>query len=229
MQKFSMHIHTIRRSPCGKVEPERIVKLYKEKGYGGIIVTDHYMEYVFNINNIIEDKERVDFFLSGYHETKYFGDKAGLKVFLGMELNLSKYNRPNSTYPVYEFLIYGLFEKFIYNNPRLYELEVGELFKLVNDNNMLMIQSHPFRPRTECANFKFMHGVEVVNKNGRHDSFDNLALKFANEHNLLKTASDDFHEEEDLAHAGMYFPDDTDTIEKVVKYIKNGQAKNFSD
>lgn len=224
-----MHIHTEKRSPCGKIPPKRIVELYKEKGYDGIIITDHYMEHIFKINGCQTDKDKVEFFLGGYREAKEWGGKLGLKVFLGMELNLSFYNNPDSAYPVYEFLIYGLNEEFVYKNPQLYKLKVEELYKLVSKNNMLMIQSHPFRARTVCSGPQYMHGVEILNKNRRHNSFDSLALEFAQKNNLFKTASDDFHEEEDLAQAGMLFPDDTDTIEKVVEYIKKGQAKIFPD
>ena len=32
---------------CGKVEPKRIVELYKQNGYSGIVLTDHYSELTF--------------------------------------------------------------------------------------------------------------------------------------------------------------------------------------
>lgn len=226
MLKFSMHIHTKGRSPCGKVEPERIVKLYKEKGYDGIVITDHYFPYIFELNNCKSDKEKVDFFLSGYRETKKWGDKLGLKVFLGIELNLSTYNIIE-THPAIEFLIYGLTEDFLYKNSKMYELTKKELFNIASKNNMLLFQAHPFRARTICSDPKYMHGVEIFNGNKRHNSFDDLSAEFAKKNNLIKIVSDDFHEEEDLASAFMLFPDDTENIEKMVGYIKAGKAENF--
>lgn len=219
-----MHVHTKGRSPCAKVEAERVVKLYKEKGYSGIVITDHYMPWLFELNNCKTDSEKVEFFLKGYREVKEWGDKLGLKVFLGMELNLSAYN-VEKTHPLMEFLIYGLTEEFLYKHPKMYELTLEELFELTSKNNMLSIQAHPFRARSAYADPKLIHGVEVFNGNQRHNSFDSLALEFAEKNNLLKIVSDDFHEEEDLALGCMLFPDDTGTIEKVVEYIKSGKAQ----
>ena len=42
--KYDIHTHTSEVSPCGKVEAEKVVELYKEAGYTGIVITDHYYE-----------------------------------------------------------------------------------------------------------------------------------------------------------------------------------------
>ena len=224
MLKFSMHIHTKMRSPCGKVEPKRIVDLYKEKGYDGIIITDHYMKWIFAMNNMDTGKQKFQFFIEGYKETLRYGKERNLMVFLGMELNLCKYNRLNSTYPVHEFLLYGLNESFVKMHPNLHELTQEELFDLCNKNNILMIQAHPFRPKSAPANPAFMHGVEIVNKNKRHDSLDASAQGFCKEHNLIPIVSDDFHEEEDAGQTAMLFPNDTTSMKKIVQYLRE---KNY--
>ena len=36
------HVHTCQVSPCGKVPAKEMIELYKEAGYGGVIITDHY-------------------------------------------------------------------------------------------------------------------------------------------------------------------------------------------
>lgn len=226
MLKFSMHVHTKGRSPCAQVEPQRIVELYKAKNYGGIVVTDHYVPWIFEQNNCKTDLEKVEFFLKGYRETKKWGDKLKLKVFLGMELNLTAYNTIE-THPAVEFLIYGLSEEFVYEHPRMYDLSAEELFKLTSKNNMLMTQAHPFRAKSKCSDPEFMHGVEVFNGNQRHNSFNSLAYTFADKNKLIKVVSDDFHEEEDLEKGAMLFPDDTDTIKKLVEYIKAGKSEIF--
>ncbi|MCL1900941.1 MAG: PHP domain-containing protein [Firmicutes bacterium] len=224
MLKFSMHIHTQMRSPCGKVEPKKIVRLYKEKGYDGIIITDHYMKWIFAMNNMDSNAQKFQFFIEGYRETLKYGKEQNLMVFLGMELNLCKYNKLNSTYPVHEFLLYGLSESFIKEHPDLYELTQKELFELCNKNDILMIQAHPFRPKTAVADPEYMHGVEIVNKNKRHDSFDALAQSFCAAHNLISVASDDFHEEEDAGQIAMLFPNDTTSMKKIVQYLRE---KNY--
>ena len=39
--KYELHCHTGAVSRCGRVEPEKIVEMYVEAGYNGIVVTDH--------------------------------------------------------------------------------------------------------------------------------------------------------------------------------------------
>jgi len=225
MLKFSMHIHTNMRSPCGKVEPRGIVELYKEKGFDGIIITDHYMKWIFAMNNMDTSAQKFNFFIEGYKETLRFGKEQNLMVFLGMELNLCKYNKLNSTYPVHEFLLYGLTESFVKRHPNLHEHTQKELFELCNKNDILMVQAHPFRPKSAVANPKLMHGVEILNKNKRHDSLDASAQGFCKEHNLIPIVSDDFHEEEDAGQTAMLFPNDTTSMKKIVQYLREKKYK----
>ena len=42
------HVHTSQVSPCGKVPAEEMIELYKEAGYGGVIITDHYYKGTLN-------------------------------------------------------------------------------------------------------------------------------------------------------------------------------------
>ena len=65
---YEMHCHTGCTSQCGRVEPEEIVRLYKEKGYSGIVVTDHYSPLTF-VPNWCPQKQ-IDFYLEGYRRMK---------------------------------------------------------------------------------------------------------------------------------------------------------------
>ena len=45
--KIGLHCHTAGRSPCACVQPERIAELYRQAGFDGLMVTDHYISYLF--------------------------------------------------------------------------------------------------------------------------------------------------------------------------------------
>jgi len=45
--KYDTHVHTKEVSPCGKVPAIEVVKLYKDAGYHGIVITDHYCDSFF--------------------------------------------------------------------------------------------------------------------------------------------------------------------------------------
>ena len=62
---YETHLHTCEASACGKVHGEDYIPYMMEKGYAGIIVTDHF----FNGNTCVPEdlpwKERVEIYCSG--------------------------------------------------------------------------------------------------------------------------------------------------------------------
>ena len=41
-----MHLHTIGRSPCAKVDERTIAKAYAAQNYDGIVITNHFNRYL---------------------------------------------------------------------------------------------------------------------------------------------------------------------------------------
>ena len=67
----------------------------------------------------------------------------------------------------------------------------------------LLIQAHPFRGKCTPAPAELLDGVEVLNLNPRHDSHNDLALAYAEEHHLLMTAGSDCHRPGDEGTTGI--------------------------
>ena len=67
----------------------------------------------------------------------------------------------------------------------------------------LLIQAHPFRNKCTPAPAELLDGVEVLNLNPRHDSHNDLALAYAEEHHLLMTAGSDCHRPGDEGTTGI--------------------------
>jgi histidinol phosphatase-like PHP family hydrolase len=72
-------------SQCGRVEPKEIVKMYKEKGYSGIVVTEHYSPLTFQLNSYYKPQRLIDFYISSYEEMKKY-ETDDFSVLFGMEL-----------------------------------------------------------------------------------------------------------------------------------------------
>ncbi len=139
--RIDTHVHTAEVSPCGKIPAKEVVKLYKEKNYDAIIITDHYHEEYFDSLATDSWKEKVDSYLSGYRTAVECGKTAGLNILLGIELRFA--DHPN------DFLVYGLDEDFLYNNPELYKLTPEEFTNLRKGRGIVMFQAHPFRKKME--------------------------------------------------------------------------------
>jgi len=112
-----MHLHTDEVSPCGKVPAAEAVKVHRDAGYDGLVVTDHFGGYPLD-DFPGSPREKVERFLVGYWLAKEAGEKYGVKVFFGAEPRLEE--GPE------DFLIYGLTPEFLLENPLIYTLPLME-------------------------------------------------------------------------------------------------------
>lgn len=141
MERFllDMHIHTKETSSCGEVPAKKAVHLYKDAGYQGIMITDHYHRQYFDSLGNMKMSRKVDAYLTGWRAAKAEGDKIGLEVLLGIEFrNVESEN---------DFLIVGMTEEFLYEYPETYRMPLWEAIDLFHQHGMLVIQAHPVRVR----------------------------------------------------------------------------------
>ena len=85
MYKYETHCHTAPVSKCGKASVEVTVYFYKQLGYDGIFLTNHFLDG--NINLEVRSwpyREQVEFYFSDYEEAVKVGATAGIKVFPGV-------------------------------------------------------------------------------------------------------------------------------------------------
>lgn len=191
--KYELHCHTAAVSRCGRVVPEEIVKLYMEKGYNGIVVTDHYSPMTFPIQHVACPQKEVDFYLSGYRRMKAAAP-ADFTVLLGMELR--HYGTAN------DYLLYGVEEDFLYQAGNLLKVLEKDVKRLCEEKGYLVYEAHPFRPGRTRVNPKYIDGVEVYNGKTK-DAENHKALLWAQKHGKLMVSGSDFHRRTELAKGGI--------------------------
>ncbi|MGN1098999.1 MAG: PHP domain-containing protein [Christensenellales bacterium] len=223
MKKIETHLHLAPNSDCAIEQPRETARLCRNAGYDGVIVTNHIMRYIFERWQK-QGLNPMEFYLKSYHDLKKYGERLGLQVWLGAEVNLDRYNRADINGPVYEFLLYGIDEDFLLANPEIYMLSQEELFSLCASRGVLMVQAHPFRDTSRLADTNLLHGLEVCNANPRHDSHNDEAVRVAEKCGLIATAGSDFHQRGDEGRAYMCVPDDVTDIYGFVNALKNGTA-----
>lgn len=191
--KYEMHCHTGTVSRCGRVAPEEIVKLYKEKGYSGIVVTDHYSPLTFRPSRLACPQKEIDFYLSGYRRMK---EAAGddFTVLLGIELR--HYFTAN------DYLIYGIDEDFLYNGGNLMKVWEKSVLERANAKGFIVYQAHPFREGIRRCNPDYINGVEVYNGKSTREQ-NNKAFEWAKKNNKLMISGSDFHTLKNLAKGGI--------------------------
>jgi histidinol phosphatase-like PHP family hydrolase len=100
--KYEIHSHTKETSQCAKITAEELVKKYKELGYSGIVITNHYSDFTFSLKEMFNKKLRTGHYLAGYREAKKY-ETEDFSVLLGVELRFFLNGN--------DYLIYGVTEE----------------------------------------------------------------------------------------------------------------------
>lgn len=222
MYKYETHLHTSPVSHCAKAGVEESLTFYKEMGYDGVFVTNHFLDG--NIDWDYKDapyEEAINFYFSDYEKALEIGKQIGIKVFLGVEL----------TYKGTDFLIYGLDKAWYLAHPEIMEMKKSQELAFMMESGALVIQAHPFREARYIDHIRLfprqVHGVEVCNAY-RTDLENAMAKAYAEGYGLLEIAGTDNHWAADAkALAGIYtdipITDEQDFIARVL----NKETKIF--
>ncbi len=222
--KFEMHCHTAENDIVSKVSGAQMVKAYRNAGYDGIVITDHYFSLFFNwFSSELDGKthhEIIDRYLKGYREAKKEGDKTGFTVLPGAEVRLDG-NCIN------DYLLYGLTEQDFYELPLLNRLSSLEELRNTLPTEVMIVQAHPFRNGMTVIPPDYLDGVEVCN--GLTEPVRNrLADEYASAYKLIKTAGSDVHKLEHTIAAGMIFEKGIESPYDLTSQLKSGSCKLFS-
>lgn len=186
MYKYETHLHTSPVSKCAKATVEDTLSFYKQLGYDGVFITNHFLDGNINIDKTLPYEEKINFYFSNYEEGLRLAEKIGIKVFLGVEL----------TYKGTDFLVYGLSKEWFLAHPEIMEMKKSEELKLLMESGALVFQAHPYREASYIDHIRLfprcVHGVETVNA-CRTDHENKMADAYADAYGLLKIAGSDNH------------------------------------
>lgn len=215
LYRYETHLHTSEASACGRASGAEHVRYYKEAGYEGIIVTDHFFNGNCGIDRSLPWEQWVDSFCKGYENAREEGERIGLSVFFGWEANF------RGT----EFLIYGLDKEWLKTHPEILQWSVEEQYRRIHADGGFVVHAHPFRMRSYINEIRllpeYVDAVEVLNIGNRNDEFDRRAAEYAKKHSLPVTAGSDAHGYEDT-HSGVAFDHKLKDIRDYIDSIKSG-------
>lgn len=220
MYKYELHAHTSDCDRDAHLTARELVHLYKEAGYDGMVITDHYIERFYTLwfpEDVegLTHEQQVKRWLKGFYTAREEGEKIGFTVLPGAEVRFDDY--PN------DYLIYGLHESFFYTVPRLNELKnISELLALLPDN-VCVVHAHPFRQGMVVENpVSGLFGIEVFN--GGTERFRNeIAKQYACHFGIPMTSGSDTHELERLARGGIMTEHKIKTPEELVSVLRSGE------
>lgn len=218
--KYELHCHTKEVSRCGTVPAAQIVKMYKEAGYNGIVITDHYSPMTFNLSNVWRPQTAVDFYISGYREALKAADE-NFTVLLGMELRY--YATAN------DFLVYGVTEDFLRNSGNLMAMYPRKFYKKAKQNGMVVVQAHPFRDFMIRINTKYLDGTEAFNGKSTKEQ-NQQSVEWATKHEKsVFTSGSDFHRPKNFAKGGIITETPIKTNDDLIKILLSGNFERIEN
>jgi hypothetical protein len=217
---YETHLHTAGVSKCSVSKGADYIAGYKDLGYAGIIVTDHFLHGNSGLSGKLPWNEWVNEFCRGFEEAKEEGDKRGLDVFFGWE----------ETFDVCDdYLVYGLDKAWLLKHPEMRFWSRGAQYAAVKNAGGCVVQAHPFRERYYISRVILSAGcvdaVEVANS-ANDRSADALAYRYAGKLNKPMTAGSDIHDAKQVKNEnvfGVYLDKKLNSIADYVKAVCNNE------
>lgn len=218
MYLYEPHLHTAEASRCARNPAAAQAAFYKNAGFDGIIVTDHFLGGNTTVPGDLPWEERVELFCRGYELAKAEGEKIGLKVFFGWEYS----------YMGVDFLTYGLDKQWLLRHPDIDKLFINDYLDLVRDEGAYVIHAHPFREEPYIPVIQLMprkvDAVEVLNAN-RGDFENRLAADYAKAYGLTAAAGSDNHRGMQPRLCGIGTKKRLESIEDFIDAMKSEKFK----
>ena len=213
---YETHLHTKEASACGNSKGREYIKRYKDLGYAGIMVTDHFYRGNTAINRNLPWNEWVNCFCLGYENARDEGLRRGLDVFFGWE----------ETYNGDDYLVYGLDKEWLLEHPEVREWTRKQQYEEVRRCGGCVVQAHPFRQRAYIPRVVLSAGcvdaVEAVNGGHEDFSYDALAYRYAKKIGKPVTAGSDIHDAYSIYYGdifGVYSENKLNNISDFVNMI----------
>ena len=220
-RKIDMHVHSSGMSLCSRVSVEEIVDCKKRLGYDGAVLVNHCQSWYYPKD---EHKSFMEKLIKEYERGKAYADRQNFLFLLGVEVTIVD--------PFYsDWLLYGGEKDAFLRSPCLYELNQKQLFAFCEENDILLLQAHCYRPNAapnydmRPADPAYMHGLEV-NCDKRDVDNRERCHSFAEEHGKILTCGTDYHHANNEYRGGTYLPDWVKTNADLKKYLR-GTDKTF--
>ena len=217
---YELHSHTNTASLCSIVEPEEYIKFYMDRGYSGMVVTDHFYHGNTAINRRLPWDMFIDEYCEGYYRAKREGDKYGFTVLFGFEQKFCDGTD--------EYLVLGISPEWLKRHPEIRDMKRIPFFKTIREAGGFVIQAHPFRVRYYVSKIHlaldYVDAVEVFNL-GDDDELSRQSYEYAKNLGLPMTAGTDIHSIQNRDEiGGLALDKKIDTIEELIDEIRSERA-----
>lgn len=220
MIKIETHCHTRNSSRCASAFPNSLIEEYKEKGYGGAVLTNHLCYNYFSAYEGKTERQKIEFYISLIRQFEKACKENDFRCFYGAEILVKT---PDNAYR--EFILVGFNKSFLRANKPLFYYTQEELFEIAEKHGFYLYQTHPQRGTIVFGNPKYMHGAESFNGHVNHQNNNAKAKEYIVEKGLKMMSGTDYHDAYQPITGGIYIPENIKTNKQLAKYLRENQPK----
>lgn len=225
--RYELHCHTSEGSKCSDISIKEIFKLYQEIGYSGICITDHFTNPMNPLNDDATWSERVNLSYDIYQKALEESKKYNMSVFFGIEYSITPDIDHPSQATCNDFIFLNLKKEWLIENKDAFREKTEDLFNRIHKANGFIIHAHPMFGK-ELRLFPYsVDAVETIN-GGTNSNCNRNAKIYADMYSLTETGGTDLHRYDQEIMSGVETDNLCDTIEALVREIKERKAKPFS-
>ena len=216
--KYDLHVHTCEGSACARSPGAELADFYKEKGYTGIVITDHFFTGNTRPDRNLPWEDWLAAFRQGFLNAKKRGDEIGLKVFYGWE----------HSFHGNDFLTFGLDNDWLLEHPEIVKLDIVDYLRLVRGAGAFVSHAHPFLEARYIPYIRLLprdvDAVEVMNA-PKGDFVNGMALHYARAYDLIETGGSDCHSTDATRLSGVELDEPAGTLADLIGAIRRREHR----
>ncbi len=220
--RYELHCHTNWCSRCAHNSPQELAQAYWEKGYAGMVITDHFLLGSTAVDPNLSWEEKARRYNAPQEAVNRWAQEHGydFQAFFGLE---HQYGGGK------EVLTYGIDLEFLLAHPDLHLLPLPAYAAAVRQGGGWIAMAHPFReepyidptiqPQPAC-----LDGAEAFNYGNRTDRENQRAVAFIRQHHIVPTSGGDVHSIADpgLGQAGIALRQRARSSQDLVQALREG-------
>ena len=219
--KLDLHVHSSDLSTCGKLSSAFTIDRYVEAGIDGFVLTNHFNMDMANHfeRHGIPKEDYFKHYKACFEKAKAYGEEKGFLVLGGYELRFVGSSN--------DYLVYGMPDEVAENCLEIFTWGPEKFGHFARENGILFYQAHPFRNHMRVVSPRALFGMEIINRNPRHDSRNDIAKAWAEKFELHKIAGSDCHQIEDIALAGIEIEGKISTMDELCQILREDRYKIY--
>ena len=223
MFKYDLHVHCAIASACAINTVEELMLRYKEIGFTGFALTNHFLHGNSGLDRKLPWADFVKKYSAFYYNGLEAAQKLNFDLLFGME---EGYDRGK------EFLVYGISPEVLLSHPELQNCGIENWSKVVRENGGFIAYAHPFRNRSyipdpyAMPDISLVDGLEIYNY--CNDKCDNeLAVETFKNSGKIIIAGGDLHSTDFDDTFGIQTTERIKTTEQLADVLKNNKFEIY--